>query len=112
HVVRATLEGIAFRTRDVIEEMSRVSGWRPESIRVDGGLTANGFLMQFQADVLGLPVEVADQQELTGLGVAYLAGVARGQWTLDDVAGFWKARRTYLPSRDFDRETAYRAWRA
>ena len=74
HVVRAALEGIAYRTRDVLDAM----GLGLETLRVDGGGTANAFLMQFQADLLGIPVEVADERETTALGAAALAALALG----------------------------------
>ncbi|OLC57997.1 MAG: glycerol kinase [Chloroflexi bacterium 13_1_40CM_4_68_4] len=79
HLARATLESIAYQTRDLVEAM-RAAGQPLTTLRVDGGGTANRFLMQFQADVLGVPVEVAAMREMTALGAAYLAGLAVGVW--------------------------------
>ena len=79
HVVRATLESIAYQTRDLVEAM-RASGRPITVLRADGGGTANAFLMQLQADVLGVPVEVAAVRETTALGAAFLAGLASGVW--------------------------------
>jgi glycerol kinase len=82
HLVRAALESIAYQTRDVLDAMPS----RPQSLRIDGGVSANGFLVQFLADVLGVPVEVAAERETTALGAAALAGVAIGRWTETDLA--------------------------
>ncbi len=79
HVARATLESIAYQTRDLVEAM-RNAGQELTTLRADGGGTANGFLMRFQADVLGVPVEVAAVRETTALGAAYLAGLSAGVW--------------------------------
>ena len=79
HVVRATLESIAYQSRDLADAMRR-AGQPIRELRVDGGGTANPFLMQFQADLLGVPVEVAAIQETTALGAASLAGLGIGLW--------------------------------
>ncbi len=79
HIARATLESIAYQTRDLVESM-RASGHAINVLRVDGGGTANGFLMQYQADILGVPVEVASVRETTALGAAFLAGLGAGVW--------------------------------
>jgi glycerol kinase len=82
---------------------------RPALLRVDGGAAANGFLVQFLADVLGLPIEVAGERETTALGAAALAGVALGRWSVDDVATF---RRTSLRCEpETDRTDAVAGWR-
>jgi glycerol kinase len=86
HIARATLEAIAFQTFDAVEAMEAASGRALEELRADGGATANRWLMQFQADMLGVPVAVAELAETTALGAALLAGVAIGAWTQDDVA--------------------------
>jgi len=78
HIVRATLEAIAFQTADVLAGMRDEGGVDVPVLRVDGGGTANNFLMQFQADLLGIPLEVADVQETTARGAAYLAGLGSG----------------------------------
>jgi glycerol kinase len=105
HVVRAALEAMAFQVLDVVDEMTE----RPTVLRVDGGASSNGFLVQFLADVLGVPVEVAAERETTALGAAALAGVAIGQWSRDDVAGF---RRTSLRCEpEADRSELVAGWR-
>ncbi|SVC46582.1 uncharacterized protein METZ01_LOCUS299436, partial [marine metagenome] len=85
HIIRAALESIAYQTRDVVETMARDASMALESLRVDGGAAANDFLMQFQADLLGVPVERPAVAESTAQGAAYLAGLA---------VGFWKDRET------------------
>jgi glycerol kinase len=96
HLVRAALEATAYQVLDVVDAMSE----RPSVLRVDGGASANGFLVQFLADVLGIPVEVAAEHETTALGAAALAGVALGRWTKDDVASFRRTSARYEPQRD------------
>jgi len=97
HIARATLEAIALQTVDAVQAMERVSGRSLEELRVDGGATANRWLMQFQADVLGTPVAVAEMAETTALGAALLAGVGVGAWTQDDVARRDGERARYEP---------------
>jgi len=80
HLVRAALESIAYQTRAVVDAMAHDSGVRPEVLRVDGGAARNDFLCQFQADILGIPVERPASTESTALGAAYLAGLATGFW--------------------------------
>jgi len=80
HLVRAALESIAYQTRAVVDAMAHDSGLRPEVLRVDGGAARNDFLCQFQADILGIPVERPATTESTALGAAYLAGLATGFW--------------------------------
>lgn len=86
HVARATLEAIAYQTVDAVRAMESACGQPLAELRADGGATANGWLMQFQADMLGVPVAVAELAETTALGAALLAGVGAGAWTQDDVA--------------------------
>jgi len=83
HIARATLESIAYQTRDLVEAI-RAARQPIEVLRADGGGTANRFLMQFQADLLGVPVEVAAIRETTALGAAFLAGLAVGVWKTPD----------------------------
>jgi glycerol kinase len=90
HIVRAVLEAIAFSTGDLLDAMMGPSGGRPSTLRVDGGAAANDWLMQFQADVLGVPVERPDMVETTALGAAGLAGIAVGVWS--DAEAFAAAR--------------------
>jgi glycerol kinase len=80
HLARVTLEAIAYQTRDALAAMEAVSGRTVPTLRVDGGGTANGFLMQFQADQLGIPVETSAVQETTARGAAFLAGLAVDFW--------------------------------
>ena len=111
HIVRATLESIAYQTRDLLEAM-RAAGQPIEVLRVDGGGTANGFLMQFQADVAGIPVEVAATQETTALGAAFLAGLATGVWkSPDDLRRRRAVAARYEPRMSADeRESLYAGW--
>jgi glycerol kinase len=112
HVVRATLESIAYQTRDVVEVMTRDAGLTLEALRVDGGVTANAWLMQFQADMLGVAVQVPATAETTALGAAYLAGLAVGYWSsADQIAAQWQVSRSFEPrmSRD-QRDALYRGW--
>jgi glycerol kinase len=111
HVVRATLESIAYQTRDLIQAMSAAA--EPIStLRVDGGGTANGFLMQFQSDILGIPVEVSGVQEMTALGAAYLAGLGCGLWnTPDELPTPWANQKRFEPTMSTDqRESLYGGW--
>jgi glycerol kinase len=97
HLVRAALEAIAFQTRDVLDTM----GLRPEVLRADGGGAANRFLMQFQADVARVPVEVPVERETTALGAAALAGLAVGVWAEpEDVRRAWRRAERYEPQLD------------
>ncbi|MBV9600712.1 MAG: glycerol kinase GlpK [Chloroflexi bacterium] len=111
HVVRATLESIAYQSRDLADAMMR-AGQPIERLKVDGGGTANPFLMQFQADLLGVPVEVAAVQETTALGAASLAGLAAGVWHDQSALGqHWRAARSYEPRMSADqRESLYANW--
>jgi glycerol kinase len=111
HVVRATLESIAYQTRDLVEAM-RGAGQAIEVLRVDGGGTANRFLMQFQADVVGIPVEVAAVQETTALGAAFLAGLATEVWrSSDDLRRRRAVAARYEPRMSADeRDTRYAGW--
>jgi glycerol kinase len=111
HIVRATLESIAYQSRDLADAM-REAGQAIDILKVDGGGTANPFLMQFQADILGVPVEVAAVQETTALGAAYLAGLASGVWLdTSDLAQYWHASARYEPRMSADqREGLYAQW--
>ena len=98
HLARATLEAIAYQTLDAVSAMETAAGRPLSELRVDGGASANGWLMQFQSDVLGVPVVLPEITETTALGAAYLAGVGTGQWTVSDVRGAWRERRRYEPA--------------
>ncbi|MFN0102242.1 MAG: glycerol kinase GlpK [Bryobacteraceae bacterium] len=98
-IVRATLESMAYQTRELIQAMEADSGTRLAELRVDGGAAANNFLMQFQADILDRPVVRPADPETTALGAAFLAGLATGYWkSLAEVESFWRAERTFEPS--------------
>ncbi|MFQ5880428.1 MAG: FGGY family carbohydrate kinase, partial [Dehalococcoidia bacterium] len=112
HIARATLEAMAFQTRDVVEAMEADSGVRLEELRVDGGAAANDLLLQIQADVLGREVVRPAVTETTALGAAYLAGLAVGFWKgLDDLARNWQADKRFSPQMPADRrEALYQGW--
>ena len=97
HLARATLEAIAYQTHDAVRAMETSSGQVLAELRVDGGATANEWLMQFQADVLGVPVVLAVTSETTALGAAYLAGVGAGECTISDIASARAERGRYEP---------------
>ena len=113
HLVRAALEAIAYQSRDVLEAMTSDAGVAVDALRVDGGATANDFLCQFQADVIGVPVLRPAVIETTALGAAYLAGLGVGLWpSLDALAGQWSVERTFTPAMDASRrEELYGGWR-
>lgn len=113
HLARATLEAIAYQTRDIIETMGTEAGLQVPLLRVDGGGTANSFLMQFQADILGIPIQRAAVAETTALGAAYLAGLAVGLWhDTVDIKRRWRAAETYEPKFSADqRESLYAGWK-
>jgi glycerol kinase len=112
HLVRAALESIAYQTRGVVDAMARDSGLRPEVLRVDGGAARNDFLCQFQADILGIPVERPATTESTALGAAYLAGLATGFWRDEqELAAHLRLGRRFEPSMDVARrEELYAGW--
>jgi glycerol kinase len=97
HLARATLEAIAYQTLDAVRAMEAASGQPLSELRADGGASANGWLMQFQADLLGVPVVLGETSETTALGAAYLAGVGVGLWTVSDVRDAWRERCRYEP---------------
>jgi len=113
HLVRATLESECWQSRDVVEAVEQDSGKRLEDLRVDGGSVKNNFLMQLQADVLGIPVIRPQVQETTALGAAYLAGLATGYWSsLDEMRENWQVDRTFDPQWSEDqRESGYAQWK-
>jgi glycerol kinase len=113
HIARAALESIAYQTRDVIDAMAKDSGQEIRSLRVDGGATANEFLMQFQSDILGIPVEKPVVTEMAALGAAYLAGLGVGFWKdRDELRKHWKIKKVYEPNMDGSRkEELYSGWK-
>lgn len=99
HLARAALEGIAFQTMDVLKAMQADSGIDITELRVDGGAAANDLLMQFQADILGVPLIRPGILETTALGAAYLAGLAVGFWQgVDEIKGQWQVKQTFQPN--------------
>ncbi|KUK81871.1 MAG: Glycerol kinase [Petrotoga mobilis] len=113
HIIRATLESIAYQTRDVLEAMEADSGIKLKTLRVDGGAALNNFLMQFQADILGVEVERPVVNETTALGAAYLAGLAVGFWNgQEELLRKWKRDTLFTPEMNEDeRERLYSEWK-
>jgi glycerol kinase len=108
HIARAALEGIAFQVADVLEVMREDSGIPVNELRVDGGASANNLLMQFQADILGVPVVRPKVVETTALGAGFLAGLAAGFWqNPDEVHSAWQLDRVFEPKMKPD-EAAHR----
>jgi glycerol kinase len=111
HLARATLEAIAYQAVDAIRAMERVGAPRLTELKADGGATVNRWLMQFQADVLGVPVVVPEVPDTTALGAAYLAGVGVGLWTIDAVGRHWRERERYEPRMgEAEREELLDGW--
>jgi glycerol kinase len=112
-IARATLESVAFQSRDVLQAMRSDSGLEIADIRVDGGMVANDFLMQFQADITNTKVERPVVAETTALGAAYLAGLATGFWqSQDEIARKWAIDRAFEPQMaEGEREELYRNWK-
>ena len=112
HLIRATLESLAFQTNDVLHAMELDSGIRLDSLKVDGGASMNNFLMQFQADVMNAPVHRPACVETTAMGASYLAGLAVGFWAdKEDVKRQWRMERQFLPERDDEwREKEINGW--
>ncbi|HLE37010.1 MAG TPA: glycerol kinase GlpK, partial [Candidatus Acidoferrales bacterium] len=113
HLVRAALEAVAFQTQDLLTEMTADSPVQVRELRVDGGMAANNFLLQFQADCLGLPVIRPCQTETTALGAAFLAGLEAGVWRgLDEIEQLWSPDRVFEPAQNRAyAETAYAGWK-
>jgi glycerol kinase len=113
HIARAALESIAYQTRDVLECMEEDSRMELKELRVDGGAAANEFLMQFQADILGVPVVIQETTETTALGAAYLAGLAVWFWKdQQQIAANYTVKRKFIPRMSSkQRESLYRKWK-
>jgi glycerol kinase len=110
HIARAALEAIAFQNTDVLQAMERDAGIALTELRVDGGAAANNLLMQFQADILGVPVVRPKVLETTALGAAYLAGLAVGYWQgEDDIGRNWRVDRRFEPAMSADQRESLRA---
>ncbi|WP_419882161.1 glycerol kinase GlpK [Peribacillus sp. B-H-3] len=113
HFVRATLESLAYQTKDVLDAMEADSGIHLKTLRVDGGAVKNDFLMEFQSDLLNVPVERPVINETTALGAAYLAGLAVGYWeSQEDIAKQWAIDKTFGPTmEDAERNQLYEGWK-
>lgn len=113
HIVRATLDSMAYQTKDVLGAMEADSGIKLAALKVDGGAVANNMLMQFQADILGVPVDRPQVIETTALGAAYLAGLAVGVWdSKEDLVSSWKLQNRFEPTMDPEKSSAYyKGWR-
>ncbi len=99
HIIRAALESIAYQTKDVLDAMQADTKMRLGRLKVDGGASANDFLMQFQADITDTPVMRPQVRETTALGAAYLAGLATGVWeSTEEIAGKWTLDRRFTPA--------------
>jgi glycerol kinase len=113
HLARAALEAMAYQTVDAVRAMEQASGVRLEELKADGGASENGWLMRFQADMLGVPVVIPEIAETTALGAGYLAGVATGLWTEEEVRAMWREATRYEPTMSEDnRESLLAGWRA
>lgn len=112
HIIRATLDSLAYQTKDVLDAMESDSGIDLQALRVDGGAVSNDLLMQFQADILGVKVERPLVTETTALGAAYLAGIAVGFWHKDDIKRNAKRDAVFEPQMDQEvREQLYKGWK-
>lgn len=112
HIVRAALESSAYQAREVFDAMALDSDVRLKEMRVDGGATANKFLMQFQSDILDVPVVRPEYLETTGLGAAFAAGLAVGVWAdLDEVGRMWKSNTAWKPAMVAEeRKRCWKGW--
>lgn len=111
--IRATVESMAYQVQDLIAAMQQDSGIPLKQLKVDGGASANNFLMQFQSDILGVNVERPATLEVTALGAAFLAGLAVGYWSgLDDVRNRLHIERVFEPSADKEKQVQrYKGWK-
>ena len=114
HFIRATLESLAYRTRDVVDAMNEDAGLKTETMRVDGGASMNDFLMQFQSDILDVDIQRSKVMETTALGAAYLAGLATGYFKdQEEIKAKWEEASSFQPNMDEERrEDLYAGWQA
>lgn len=114
HFIRATLESLAYQTRDVVDAMNADAGLKTETMRVDGGASMNDFLMQFQSDILDVTIERSKIMETTALGAIYLAGLATGFFKdLDEIKAKWDKSATFEPQMSEEkREDLYEGWQS
>ncbi|MNJ62770.1 Glycerol kinase [compost metagenome] len=113
HFIRATLESLAYQTRDILGAMQSDSGFEVKKMRVDGGAVSNAFLMNFQSDILNIPVERPVIRETTALGAAFLAGLAVGYWSdRDELCHTWSLDHRFEPIMQEDERTSlYQGWK-
>ena len=113
HIARATLEAIAYQTRDVFEVMKSEFGGCPINLKADGGATENDYLMQFQSDLLGISVSTAMHAETTALGAAYLAGLHTGYYkNMEEIRAIYTPRKTFDPQLSKEVvEDMYEGWK-
>lgn len=113
HFIRATLESLAYQTKDILVAMEKDCGYKVNTMRVDGGAVSNTFLMAFQSDILDVPVERPAVRETTALGAAYLAGLAVGYWRdLEEIRRIWSLERRFEPAMpESERESLYNGWK-
>jgi glycerol kinase len=113
HLARAVLEATAYQTREVLDAMNKDSGVDLTALKVDGGMVFNNTLMQFQADILGVPVIRPTVSETTALGAAYAAGLAVGVWQqMEDLRAYWGKDAVWRPQMDVEkRERLYAGWK-
>ncbi len=112
HIIRATLESLAYQTRDVLDAMKKDSGINLATLKVDGGACANDLLMQFQSDILGTNVERPKIIETTALGAAYLAGLAVGYWDMKSIGSKWKLDKRFSAKMDKkEKDRLYSNWK-
>jgi glycerol kinase len=113
HLARAALEAVAYQTLDLCEAMARDGADRTTALRIDGGMAANGWLCQFLADILQIPVERPQNLETTALGAAFFAGLATGVWAdLDALAKTWRRRDAFQPAMANEQhEILVKGWR-
>lgn len=111
HIIKATLESMAYQTKDILNAMQEDAGIELATLKVDGGASANNMLMQFQADILGAIVERPQVIESTAMGAAFLAGIQSGLWKKEDIINNRKIERTFVPSMDKNtRKDLYQGW--
>ena len=112
HIVRAALEGIAYQVKDLISAFEKSTGSSFKELKVDGGACMNDFLMQFQADILGCPVNRSAHVESTGMGAAFLAGIATGFWTSSDmIRDLRTSDKIFFPKISLKyRDSLYQGW--
>ena len=111
HIIKATLESLAYQTKDILNAMQEDSRIKLASLKVDGGACANNILMQFQADILGSEVERPEIIESTAMGAAYLAGIQIGMWKKEDIVRNRKVQKRFRPQmEEATRNALYKGW--